>query len=508
MKKEIADYGDDITNIIYQFNNPKVELPQQYKEYIFNTNLTIKTNGEISKTELQPYSSALSKLTTSIFYISSSDKDDFKMENKYAYELMVNLMNSYYLTFEKIILIMLTFLEERTEDIKIYFIIIFLISFVISASYLILFYRMMVKLDKDREKPLNLFLTMKNRIFEHLKNSSENFSNKLLNRFFRVDENEEESQQNYSKIEIKQNDINVAKFKALNEYKSLNKKENSFIKYFFQLVVFYGIFNIILLLEYISTISFNNKIKNYIEIYNSTLFSEIYLVTRVNIIKQYFYNNSITNYGFENEEEMKNNLLYAFLFMSQEIEPTIKELSKTNSFLEDEYKDLFKQYYYSNFTELIKEEIENVINEESNSDLNEYLKYGFASINLKIFEILRYLNIKYFMDPEINMEKNISNLINHDFWYQIHVLLVRVVRPFYNKINNLISSYYTTYTKQRLNYYIFAFVILLVLISLYYWIGWKHYENEFIDSIQKSFDLINLIPEEIKNIIISKLNEN
>ncbi len=64
-------------------------------------------------------------------------------------------------------------------DIKIYFIIIFLISFVISASYLILFYRMMVKLDKDREKPLNLFLTIKNKVFEDLKNSSENFSNKL-----------------------------------------------------------------------------------------------------------------------------------------------------------------------------------------------------------------------------------------------------------------------------------------------------------------------------------------
>ena len=509
IKTELAEYGDDITYIIYQFNNPKVEFPKKYKEYISNTNLTIKTNSEMSKTEQQPYSSALSKLTTSIFFLSSSDNDDdnFNMKNNFAYELMVNLMNSYYITFEKIILIMINFLEERTEDIKIIFIIIFLVSFVISVTYLILFQRMMVKLDKDREKPLNLFLTIKNRIFEDLKNLSENFSNKLLNKFFR-DENEEESQQNYSRIDIKSNDINVAKFKALNEYKSLNKKENSFMKYFIQLVVFYGIFNTILLLEYISTISFNNKIQNYIKIYNSTSFSEIYLVTRVNIIKQYFYNSSITNYGFEEEEEMKANLLYAFLFMSQEIVPTIKELSKTNSFLKNEYKNLFMQYYYSNFTELIKDEIGNVINSESNSDLNEYFKYGFASINLRIFEILRYLNIKYFIDPERNLEKNVSCLINHDFWYHMHVLLIRVVRPWYKKMNNLMSFYYTSYTKQRLNYYIFAFVILLVLISLYYWIGWKHYENEFIDSIQKSFDLINLIPEEIKNIIINKLNEN
>ena len=509
IKAELAEYGDDIANIIYQFNNPKVEFPKEYKEYITNTNLTIMVNNEISKKELQPYSSALSKLTTSIFFISSSDKDaDFTMENNFAYELMVNLMNAYYLTFEKIILLMLNFLKVRTEDIKIIFIIIFFVSFVISVTYLILFYRMMVKLDKDREKPLNLFLTIKNRIFEDLKNSSENFSNKLLNRFFRVDENEEESQQNYSKIDIKPNDINVAKFKALNEYKSLNKKENSFMKYFIQLVVFYGIFNVILFLEYISTISFNNKIQNYIKIYNSTLFSEIYLVTRVNVIKQYFYDNTLTNYGFEKEEELRTGLLYAFLFMSQEIVPTIKELSKTNSFLENEYKELFKHYYYSNFSELIDEEISEIIKNEPNSDLIEYFKYGFGSVNLRIFEILRYLTIKYFMDPERNLNKNISNLINHGFWYQINEFLIKVVRPWYRKINILISSYYTSYTKQRLNYYIFAFVILLVLISLYYWIGWKHYENEFIDSIKKSFDLINLIPEEIKNIIINKLNEN
>ena len=108
----------------------------------------------------------------------------------------------------------------------------------------------MLRLDNDREKPVNLFLTIKNKVFEDLKNSSENFSNKLLNKFFRVDENEEESQQNFSKINIKNNDINIAKFKALNEYKSLNKKENSFLKYFIQLVIFYGIFNIILLSKY------------------------------------------------------------------------------------------------------------------------------------------------------------------------------------------------------------------------------------------------------------------
>ena len=505
IRERLAYYGEDINNILYQFNNPKIDLPDKYIDFITNTNLTIKTNNEISKTEQQPYSSSINKLTTSIFYISSSDKDDFDMKNNYAYELMVNLMDSYYITFEKIIIIMVNYLDERTKDIKIINIIIFSISIVVSVIYLILFYTMIVKLDKDREKPLNLFLTIKNKIFEDLKNSSENFSNKLLNKFI-VDENEEESQQQFSKINIKPNDINIAKFKALNEYKSLNKKENSFTKYFIQLVGIYGIINIFIFLAYIDTIYFYNNIQNFIQIYNSTYFSEIYLITRMNIIKQYFFNTSITSYGFK-EDEMKHNFLDAFLLMSQEIEPTIKETSKTNSFLEDEYKNLFKKYFYGNITDLVKEELSTIENTPIYFALVGYLEYGFSSVNSRIFESLKYLTIKYFMEPEIYSEKNISNLINHGSWVEIHNLLLGVVRPWYQNVKELISSFYISYTSKRSNFYIYAFVIILILISLYYWILWKHYENEFIETIQKSFDLINLIPEEIKNIIIDKLNE-
>ena len=507
LKQRISILGDDLAGLIYQFNNPNIALPEEYTEYISNINLTIKTNNEVSKTEIQPFSSALSKLTTAIFYISSSDKDDFNMKSNFAYELMVNLMDSYYIAFEKIILIMLNYLEDKTKDIKMIFIIIFIISFFVSLFYLILFYRIMIKLDKDREKPLNLFLTIKNKIFEDLKNSSENFSNKLLNKYFRVDENEEESQQKYSKINIKPNDINIAKFKALNEYKSLNKKENSFMSYFIQLAIFYGIINIIIFLEYINSTNFCSKIHNYIQIYNSTYFSEIYLVTRINIIKQYFYNETIANYGFE-EQMVKYNYLYAFLFISQEIEPTLRETSKTSSFLKDEYKSYFKEYFFSNLSELFKDEILDDNNKELSEGISGYFDYGFVSVNYRIFELLKYLSIKYFMDDKRTINNNIHELINHNFWLEIHKLLLVITRHWYDKIIELISYYYISYTDDKLSSYIILYIVLIIVISLYYWIAWKKYEGEFIDSIQKSFDLINLIPEEIKNIIINKLNEN
>ena len=504
IKLRLLEYGEDLAHIIYQFNNPNVDLPDEYIEYIANTNLTIKTNNIIPKTEQQPYSSALNKLTTSIFYISSSDKDEFNMDNNYAYELMVNLLDSYFVTFEKIIYIMSNYLDKTTGNIRIINFTIFFVSLVISIIYLIIFYRMMVNLEKDREKPLNLFLTIKNKIFEDLKNSSENFSNKLLNKFFLVDENDEESQQNYSLINIKPTDINIAKFKALNEYKSLNKKENSFWKYFLQLILFYGLFIVVIFLEYINTNFFCNKIHNYIQIYNSTYISETFLVTKINIIKQYFYNSSITNYGYLEEDIIKN-FLDSFLLMSKEIEPTIKESSKTNSFLEDVYKDLFTKYYYSNFTELINKDVND---SDIYSELSEYIDYGYSYANLRIFEMLRYLCIKYFMNSQRILDKEISALINHNYWIEINKLLNGIVRLWYKNMNDLITSYYSEYVSKSVNSNIFIFIILLIIISLYYWIVWKHCEEQLIDSIQKSFDLINLIPEEIKNIIINKLNEN
>ena len=88
---------------------------------------------------------------------------------------------------------------------------------------------------EDREKPINLFLTIKKKIFEDLKNASESFSNKLLNKFFGNEDNEEESQKDYQ-TNIKANDINIIKFKAPNEYKSVGKKNKEHLSNFFKFI--------------------------------------------------------------------------------------------------------------------------------------------------------------------------------------------------------------------------------------------------------------------------------
>jgi len=503
IKNELSSYRQDISKIINEFNSGQIRFPKEYSNFITSTKVTIKTisNG-IYKTEIQPYSSAINKLITSIFYISTiSNEEKIDMNNTYSYELMVNLLDGYYIPIQGLIKILFEDFKSKTRNSGIKNIVIFSVSLFISCIYLIIFWKLMTRLDNDREKPINLFLTIKKNIFEELKNSSENFSNKLLNKIFGVEENEEESKEEY-RTYIKASDINIAKFKALNEFKVSNNSGN-FIYYFIQLSIFYFVYNILIMYKYINTRIYYSNIDGFLKVYDIVQFCQIYFVTRIDITKQYLYNKSILNYNYT-EDQMIYNYLQCFLNISDQLEIAIKETSKTKSFLEGSFKSNFRLYFYSNYTELIKNDskdrysLYNYINSEE----------GFSTITYKIFDIIRFLSVKYFMDDKRDINNgNISQLINDKMWIQLDSLLLYIVRPWYRNINNLLDSSYYSYVVAKLIEYIVSFIVVIIIISLYYWIVWKRYEFEFIDSIKKSFDLINLIPEEIKTIIVSKLNE-
>ena len=499
LKKELSSYHVSFSNILKNFNNPDIELSKEYKDYFNSKKLEMKTwNNGVEKIEYQPLPSAQTKLLNALIYIynSAPEKDVFNIDDKYIYELQYNLLNSHYLAYENIVSLMINDFDKKSKSIGIKNIVIFSVSLAISIIYLYIFWKLMIRLDNDREKPINLFLTIKNKIFEELKNSSENFSNKLLNKFFGVDENEEETQQNYT-TNVQPNDINITKFMALNEYKETNNKGNSFISYYVQLTIFFIIFNIIMILKYINTRSYYYNIDSYIKIYNSTRFSEIYLMTRIDIIKQYLEDPSISNYEYNGDRNVYI-FIYQFILLSYQISDSIKEMSKTKSFLRDEYREEFVEYFYHDFAKLIN----------SNIDMGEYSKYGFKMVTSEIFEMLRFLYIKYFINDQRDINnKNISSLINDKKFMYIDITIKTFFRPWYEKLVNLIDSYFISYVDYENNFFVLLFIFMLILISIFYFIIWKQYEEEFINKIEKSFDLINLIPEEIKSIIVTKLNE-
>jgi hypothetical protein len=144
------------------------------------------------------------------------------MTNRDTYELMYNLINEYYINWRNVVHILLDDAQETTKKLKTPLIIIFSFYFIFSIAMIIASLKLLAKFSLDREKPINLFLTIKKGVFENLKNCAENFSNKLLNKFFGNDDKEEESQQEYQ-TNIKPSDINIVKFKAASNNSSIKK---------------------------------------------------------------------------------------------------------------------------------------------------------------------------------------------------------------------------------------------------------------------------------------------
>ena len=501
IKEELANYQKELSETFSEYNRASVSISKEYSDAA-NINIVIKTlsNG-IEKSEEQPFSLALTRIITSIFYISTnSDNEKIEMNDSHLYEVMVNVLDHFFAYYESLINIVIKDLKEFVKNSGIKNIIIFLISMFISFIYLFIFYKMMNKLDNDREKPINLFLTIKKNIFEDLENSAENFSNKLLNNVFGGEESEEEFQQEY-KNNLNPNDINFAKFKVLNELKVINNKGIYFLSYFVQLAIFYLIINIMILIKYINTIFYYRKMENFIDIYNSTYYSHILLITRIDVHKQFYYNSSITNFNLTLDGTFFDYLL-CFFNLPNQFEFILKETSKKKSF-SNEVKNIIRDYFYENITDIIKDETTQIT---GLIYAKEYT-FNFNTNNLEFFEMIRYITVKYFINTQRNNNLNISELINDYRWLDISEILINIIRPWYQNFNRYFESLIYKYIEERHIYYIYFFIIQIVLASLYYWIIWKKYENEFFDLIKKSFDLINLIPEDLKDIIVNKLNE-
>jgi len=501
IKEELANYQKELSETFNEYNKASSSISKEYS-IAANINLIIKTlsNG-IEKYEEQPISLALSRIITSIFYISTiSGNEKIDMKDSHIYEIMVNVLDHFFAYYESLINIVIKDLKDFIRSSGIKNIIIFLISVFISFIYLFIFYKMMNKLDNDREKPINLFLTIKKNIFEDLQSSSENFSNKLLNKVFGAEESEEESQNEY-RNKVDPNDINFAKFKVLNELKALNNKGVSFFSYFVQLTIFYLIINIMILIKYINTIFYYKKLENLIDIYNSTYYSNILLITRIDVHKQFYYNSSITNFNLTIDGTFFDYLL-CFFNLPNQFEFILKETSRKNSF-SNEVKNIIKNYFYEDISKIIKYQ-----SQIKGLNYTKEYTFNFNTNNLDFFENIRYITIKYFINSQRNNNLNISDLINDYRWLEINEILINIIRPWYRNFDIYLESIIYYYIEKRQIYYIYFFIIQIVLVSLYYWIIWKKYENKFFDLIKKSFDLINLIPEDLKDIIVNKLNES
>jgi hypothetical protein len=417
------------------------------------------------------------------------------MTNRDTYELMYNFINEYYINWEKVVKILFDDYIKAT-NFKIPLMIMVISYLIISIIVLFLFLKLLSRSSLDREKPINLFLTLKKVVFENLKNSAENSSNKLLNKFFGNEENEEESQQDYQ-ANIQSSDINIAKFKAANEYNLSINKAFYFTAIIIIIFIFLFLYLVYFIIKYFDFIKKMDNINQFIFLFDKTNIAKSDFILSIEIFKSYLFNKTIP---ILNQADTTKEFIDNFISLTDKFEDSIIYTSKTKSFLSGDYLEKYQQYYLGNYSELLDKKFV----EKYSDTLNSILSYGLKPIETKVFEIIRYFTV-LLCEKKIEISEVFSK--EGRKLSEINLLSEEIDREWFNGVLKLmIDSLYNYQDQTNLKYIIF-FVCSIVIAILYYFIIWRIYEEKLNSLLKGSVDLINLIPQEIKNIIIEKINE-
>ena len=498
IKNELSDYHKKFSEIFNDFSSNLNKFSKEYQDYMTNKNMTFYSlANDIPLNESKLFSASLNKIPSSLFYVSTVLKDNndvLTMDMRNIYELMMNLLNGYATNWKNVIHIIYGDTKRSTEKIIISLIIL-IVTIVLDVIFVYIYYKVLVNISINTEKPINLILTIKKKIFEDLKNSAENFANKLLNKFFGNEENEEESQQEYQ-TNLQSNDINIVKFKSPSNgsYSCL-----TFWVKIVQLILFLGVVEIYFVFKYVYSMDNFKNLNKFLDVYSITEYTDSDTISNIDIVKSFLYNNTIPI----NEEDSVEPFIKVFYDISDYIEQTIIETSKTKSFLKAHYRNDFAGYLYSDFSEVIKNDIDI-------TQYKDYLKNGFRPILSDIYEIIRYYGFLYLSNETYynsTRENTTCSLINHENWIHLNSMVKNILRNFFQEVEDILYNLFGNYIKKAKAVHTFTFIVLQCLLLIYYIIIWRRYYITVKIMIKKSQELINLIPEEIKYIMVEKINE-
>ena len=502
LKLELEALSQDFRSIYDDFaSTSPSEFSKNYQNYVSsNTQVLVYSISNGEKIDLNlPYSVAMNRIPNSVYYISTimDESIEINMEERNTYELIYNLLNGYYASIRSLTLILA---EDAVISSKTSIVgnITFYSSFVFTITFLIIIWHLLTMFLMERQKPINLFLTIKKQIFEDLKNASDDFSNKLLNKLFGNEDNEEQNQKDYQ-ANIREKDINIIKFKSPHNLKKNDKHNEEQLRNFIKLILFFIIIEAYIMYKYFYAKEYIDSVKKFLDVFNITLYSYIDITTNIDISKSFFYDKTIPLFKVPHSNQDGIDVgtpFYNFFYnLSHSFDEMIIATSNTKSFLKLKYKDNFAKYVYQDFSEMIKVNTTYVPNES----LLKLFEKGFKPVVFNVFERLRFFWIKAFLEEQ--------NSIQNRRWCDIDFLLLYVIRPWYNKLIEIMHEESNHFLNGARVVQISLFIVVLVVFILCYFIIWKSYEENLNILLQRSFDLIKLIPEEIKYIIVSKLNE-
>ena len=498
IKKELSTYHQQFSELYNSFTSNSNKFSKKYRDYMDNTTMIFYTlANDAPYNETKQFSASLNKIPASLFYVSTvlDEENVLIMEMRNTYELMQNLLNGYINNWKNVTIILGEDAKKSTE--KIIFSLIILIFTVICAiASVYIYYRVLFNVSINSEKPINLILTIKKKIFEDLKNSAESFANKLLNKFFGNEDNEEESQQDYHS-NIQPSDINMVKFKS---HSTGSYSCFVFLIQILQLILFLGIVEVYFIFKYIYSMDNFDSMNKFIDVYNITKFTDSDVISTIDVVKSFLYNDSILIY----EQDSIESYITSFYEISNYIEKTVIETSKTECFLKNHYKSKFIEYLYGDFSQLVIDDIDV-------KQFGEIIKNGFRPILAEVYEIIRYFGFKYLSrENEFNntrIGKTTCTLINDEYWIDLNSIVKNILRNWFKNIEAIMDELFREYMSKASVVHTIIFVILQCFLLLYFIIVWRKYYITVKIMIKKSQELINLIPEEIKYIMVEKINE-
>jgi len=501
IKAELEFYRQELTKTYDSFTSK--ELPKKYKEFLEKTKINIYTltlNNPQMMSIL--FNSAMVRISSAINDLTANSSL-INMANRDTYELMYNLLNEYFLNWEEVCKILFEDSIKATS-LRVPLMIIVLLYYIIFATSMYIFLKLLARFSLDREKPINLFLTLKKVVFENLKNSAETFSNKLLNKFFGNEDNEDDSQQDYQ-ANIQPSDINIVKFKAVNEYNSSISKAFSFLNIIIIIFIFLIYSSIFFIAKYLDFSSRMGKNYFFINLFEKLNYAQIDFILNIDIFKSYFFNRQIPI--LNNNDTIKALFIHDLNNITIKFRESIIYNTNSGKFLNGKNLEKYVRYLNGNFQDLLDKEYYKVMSYR----IQNYVKFGIKPLETRVYEMIRYYILKYCASDEIfNKEyEGISYILKlMDFKFiELTTIVNTVVRVWYNGVSNLLmESFYEFQSKSKFIYSI-LFICFIIILILYYSIIWKTNEEKLNGLLKESAALINLIPQEIKNIIIEKLNE-
>jgi hypothetical protein len=242
------------------------------------------------------------------------------------------------------------------------------------------------------------------------------------------------------------------------------------------------------------------NIFQFISLFDKTNYSQSDFILSINIFKSFLFNGNIPILNVKRSEEV---FFENFICLTDKFENSIIYISKTKSFLSGMYLKKYKKYFYGDISELLNQEFY----EYNKQKLKTYVKFGLKPLETRVFEEIRYLTIKY---CKLKTRINGISILFSEFEFKLAELVMlvhHIIRKWYDGILVLMMDSFYDFQNHSKFVYVIIIISLMIIVILYYSIIWKAYEEKLNILLKGSADLINLIPQEIKNIIIEKLNE-